>query len=65
MNSLKFIIERFLMYTNFDQMIEASEEIKVLDSRRVEILLNSATYYQMKYDGTLEHMQEIFPIEGM
>ena len=53
------------MYTNFDQMAEASEEIKVLDSRRVEILLNSASYYQGKYDGTLEHMQEIFPIEGM
>jgi len=39
--------------------------MKVLESQRVEILLNSATYYQMKYDGKLEHMQEIFPIQGM
>ena len=64
MNSLKFIVEKFLMYSNFEKVAEASEKMKMLDSRKVEILLNSATYYQMKYDGRLENMQEIFTIEG-
>ena len=64
-NSLKFIIEKFMMCSNFDEIEEQSQCIKLLDSRRIEILLNSATYYQMKYDGSLEHMCEIFPIEGM
>ena len=52
------------MYSNFEKVAEASEKMKMLDSRKVEILLNSATYYQMKYDGRLENMQEIFTIEG-
>lgn len=64
MNSLKFIVEKFLMYSNFDKVAEASDKMKTLDPRRVDILLNSATYYQMKYDGRLENMQEIFDIEG-
>ena len=28
----------------------------------VDILMNSIQYYQMKYDGELETMQEVFPI---
>jgi hypothetical protein len=64
MNSLKFIVEKFLMYANFDKVAEASDKMKTLDGRRVDILLNSATYYQMKYDGRLENMQEIFDIDG-
>lgn len=31
----------------------------------VEILLNSATYYQMKYEGKLEPVCELFEIEGL
>ena len=64
MNTLKFIVEKFMIYPNFDKIAEASQKMKVLDSRKVDILLNSATYYQMKYDGRLENMQEIFEIEG-
>ena len=30
-----------------------------------EVLMNSAQYYQMKYEGTLEPMGELFPIEGL
>lgn len=29
----------------------------------VEILLNSVQYYQKKYDGSMKHMDEVFPIE--
>jgi len=29
----------------------------------VEVLMNSAVYYQKKYNGEIEHMQEVFPIE--
>ena len=56
MNSLKFIVEKFLMFSNFEKVAESSDKMKTLDGRKVDILLNSASYYQMKYDGKLENM---------
>ena len=29
----------------------------------IDILMNSAVYYQKKYEGELKHMQEVFPID--
>lgn len=53
------------MVQNFDEIEEHSEILQPLTQEHAEILMNSAQYYQMKYEGTLEPMCELFPIEGL
>ena len=61
--ALKFIMEDFLQISNFDKIEQESEAIEILSSDMVEILLNSAVYYQKKYEGNLDPMQEVFPVD--
>jgi hypothetical protein len=61
--SLKFIMEQFLLFKDFDKVEEESESIETLSQEMVEILLNSASYYQKKYEGELDTMNEVFPVE--
>ena len=44
------------MIRNFDDIDERSEDIMPLDHEMIEVLLNSAVYYQKKYEGSLEPM---------
>ena len=60
-SALKFLMEQFLLVDNFDQVERDSETIEVLGTEMVDILLNSAVYYQKKYEGQLEAMHEVFP----
>ena len=55
------MMEQFLLIDNFDQIERDSETIEVLGTEMVDILLNSAEYYQKKYEGELEPMHEVFP----
>ena len=64
-DALKFILTKFLMVPNFDEIEEQSDNLQPLTPELVEILMNSAQYYQMKYDGALEPMCELFPIDGL
>ena len=50
----------FLQKKNFDVIENESNDISQLNNEMVEILLNSATYYQKKYTGELEEMNEVF-----
>ena len=49
-------MQDFMMIRNFDEIEEASEEIMPLDHEMIEVLLNSAFYYQKKYEGSLDPM---------
>ena len=61
--ALKFIMESFLQVNNFDEIEKESDKIQPLTIELIEILLNSADYYQKKYTGEIKHMEEVFPIE--
>lgn len=50
------------MVDNFEEIEEQSDHLQPMTPELVEILMNSAQYYQMKYDGSLEPMCELFPI---
>ena len=63
MSALKFIMEKFMMIKNFEQIEADSDIIQPLTLESVEILMNSAVYYQKKYTGEIAHMEEVFPIE--
>lgn len=47
-------MEKYLMVQNFDTIVEESDKIWPLEGEMVDILLNSAVYYQKKYEGELE-----------
>lgn len=51
--ALKFLMEQFLLVDNFDLIESESEAIEPLGSEMVDVLLNSAVYYQKKYEGEL------------
>ena len=65
MKILKFIMIDFMNIKNFEQLEFQSDNIQPLTIEIVEVLLNSAMYYQKKYDGELEHMQEVFTADGL
>ena len=58
-------MEKFLLVTKFREMEKDCDKITPITSDLVEILMNSADYYQKKYDGVLPHMQEMFPIQEL
>ena len=62
-NALKYMMVNFLKVENFDQIEEQSESIQPLNFEMIEVLMNSALYYQKKYTREIGHMQEVFPIE--
>ena len=51
--ALKLLMEQFLLVDNFDLIESESEGIEPLGSEMVDVLLNSAVYYQKKYEGEL------------
>jgi len=57
------MMERILKIENFDQIEEESEIIQPLNQEMVDILMNSALYYEKKYTREIGHMQEVFPID--
>jgi len=61
--ALKFIMVKFMMISNFEQIESDSDLILPVNVEMVEILQNSLLYYQKKYSGEISHMQEVFPIE--
>ena len=63
--ALKFILNKFLMVNNFDEIEEHSDNLQPMTPELVDILMNSAQYYQMKYEGALEPMCELFPVDGL
>ena len=65
LEALKFILNKFLMIQNFEEIEEHSDLLQPMTPELVEILMNSAQYYQMKYEGALEPMCELFPIDGL
>lgn len=52
------------MIKNFEEVEAKSGDITPLSSEMIEILLNPASYYQKKYDGELEHLCEVFTVDG-
>ena len=54
----------FLQKDNFDTIEQESNDIQQLSNEMVEILMNSATYYQKKYNKELDDMREVFHLEG-
>ena len=48
------------MVKDFDLALASSQNITPLDDKMVGLLLNSTDYYQTKYEGLLEPMQELF-----
>ena len=62
---LKFMMKNILMISNFDELEASSDNISPLSLEMVDILMNSAVYYQKKYEGELEHMQEVFTADGL
>ena len=64
MKVLKFIMQNILMIKNFEEIEAKSSDITPLSAEMIEILLNPASYYQKKYDGELEHLCEVFTVDG-
>lgn len=64
MKVLKFIMKKILMIKNFEELDAKSEEITPISAEMIEILMNSASYYQKKYDGELDNMCEVFTVDG-
>lgn len=64
-DALRFILNKFLMVQNFDEIEEHSDILQPMTQELAEILMNSAQYYHMKYEGTLEPMCELFPVDGL
>ena len=58
-------MEKFLAIKNFDQIELQSDFIQPLPIEMVDILMNSAVYYQKKYVGELEPMCEVFSVDGL
>lgn len=63
MKALKFVVEKFMKIDNFDEIEEQSHDIQPINTDMIDILMNSAVYYQKKYTREIGHMQEVFPIE--
>lgn len=57
---MKFLLEKFMAVENFDELDRQSDNITPLSAELVDILMNSVLYYQMKYDGDLDPMCELF-----
>jgi len=57
-------MKKILMIKNFEDIESKSEEISPITPDMVEILMNSACYYQKKYDGELDNMCEVFTVDG-
>lgn len=53
----------FMQVSNFEELDRDSDKIQPLTTEMVDILMNSADYYQKKYTKELPHMQEVFPFE--
>lgn len=56
MQALKFMMVHFLKVDNFDQIEQQSEIIQPLTQDMIDVLMNSADYYQKKYTGEIDHM---------
>jgi len=56
MYALKFIMVKFMMIDNFDQIDRDSDLIQPVSLEMVDILMNSLVYYHKKYTGELGHM---------
>lgn len=53
------------MVHNFDEIEEYSDNLQPMTPELIGILMNSAQYYQMKYEGLLDPMCELFPVDGL
>lgn len=63
MAALKFIMVNFMQVNNFDEIDRDSDKIQPLTIEMVDILMNSAVYYQKKYNHEIDHMCEVFPFD--
>jgi hypothetical protein len=53
----------FMKVSNFEELERESDRIQPLTPEIVEVLMNSALYYEKKYEKELPHMDEVFPFE--
>jgi len=63
---LRFIAIQFLKLYRFDQIEEEATLIThIYKPELIDTLLNSAKYFEKKYQGELPAMQELYPIDGL